>query len=162
MLRLAAAVLAAALGVAVLAASAPAKGTCSPGVVAVGSASYRVFCGPAKAQLKVGSKTLSFTGGECTKTGTYFTINIGSAYLGAPMVAPTRPYFGISVGRFPGATSGKAAGADGTYQTAISFNVDGTRNTILPGQLKLSHGRTQGSFSGPLLRGGTASGTFSC
>ena len=70
MLRPAAAALAAALAVAALAASAPAQGTCTPGVVTSGSVSYRMFCGPAKAKVKVGSKTLSFTGGECTRTGT--------------------------------------------------------------------------------------------
>jgi hypothetical protein len=63
-----------------------------------------MFCGPAKAKVKVGPKTLSFTSGECTRTGTYLTINVGSAFLGAPTVGPTRAYFGITVGRVPGAT----------------------------------------------------------
>lgn len=41
--------------------------TCTPGVRSIAGVPARVFCGPAKASVKVGSATYAFAGGGCLK-----------------------------------------------------------------------------------------------
>ncbi len=57
----------------------------------------------------------TWSGGSCARTTAYVAINIGTEELGAAKptrAKPTRPCFGLSVGRFPGSTL-PLAGPDG-------------------------------------------------
>ncbi len=163
MLRLAAAACVAGLGTAAIATAAPARVACAAGDVTVGSDTYRVFCGPAQVTLQMGTDTLTFTGGKCARTSKYFTINVGSALIGSGGADPGRAYFGIAIGRFPGQTGGPTAGKDGSYPTTIGFNSTTMRYLILGAKVTLTDGRTRGTFSGGLERGGgTVSGSFTC
>ena len=145
-------------------AAVPAAGTCQPGLTTVSGARYRQFCGPARATVKTGGRVLSFRGGQCSKTSSYIAVNIGAAALGQGP-RPARPYFGLVVGKLPGAAvmGGRPAGSDGTYKGVdLAFNYGGTRYLMLSATVALSGDRTTGSFAGKLLTGGQASGTFHC
>jgi hypothetical protein len=114
--------------------------------------------------VKTGGKALSFRGGQCTRTSSYIAVNIGAAALGQG-ARPARPYFGLVIGKLPGGAvmGGRPAGSDGTYKGVdLAFNYGGTRYLMLSATVALSGGRTAGSFSGKLLTGGQASGTFQC
>jgi len=148
-----------------VAASASARAGCTAGESTIGGVKYETFCGPAKATVKTGGKTLSFSNGACVMTGSYFTINVGATQLLAT-AKPVKPYFGLDVGKVPGGAEfgGRAAGGDGTYgNVPVSFvSNSGVKYLVLGATVKLTNGRKAGSFSGKLLAGGTASGTFSC
>ena len=132
------------------------RSICTPGM----SGTVRTFCGPAKATAKVGGKTLSWSSGTCSATSSYFAINIGQLELGS--AHPTKPYFGISVGRFPGSNL-PPAGADGTYKNAIIGFHSGSTRVAARGTVTLTNGRTKGTFTGTqMVVGGTVSGSFSC
>jgi hypothetical protein len=135
---------------------------CTAGQTSVAGVSYESFCGPAKATVKAGGKTLSFTNGQCQIKPQSLTVNIGSAILGSQK--PAKPYFGFDVGKVGGATfGGKAATADGTYSNlSVAFNANGTRYLVLRATVTLKNNRKAGTFSGSLLTGGAASGSFSC
>src|SRR5579884_1768762 len=110
-----------AAAVAALAASAGHAATeraaCTPGTRTVGGVQERVFCGPAKATVTVGGKTLRFAGGSCERTPAYVSVNIGTVVLG-PTGRPKPDYFGLDVGAYPGG-NGKPAGHDGTFTGAV-------------------------------------------
>ena len=145
------AVLAAALG---WTAQAPARpAACTSGVHTTGGVTYRTFCGPARATLKLGGKTYLFTQGVCERTGSSFTINIGSITL--PPGSPTFRYFGITLFQ----------GKDGTYtEQAVALQFPGgKRASLFHAKIVLKAGRTQGTFAGTTLAGHTpGSGTFRC
>src|SRR5213078_3028910 len=67
---------------------------CTAGVKTVGGATVRTFCGPAKAVVKVGGKTLHFKGGKCETLSGYYTVNLGSITL--PPAKPKYLYFGLT------------------------------------------------------------------
>lgn len=137
---------------------------CLPSVHTIAGANYQVFCGTARVAVKFGGKTVRLTGGGCTKNGVYFTINVGAAYLGSPGTKPKRPYFGIAMGKVPiaGLVGDRPVTGDGTYTAPLSFDLNGTGYTAVNAKITLAGGRTKGSFSGTLLEGGTASGSFTC
>ena len=139
---------------------------CTAGMTTIGGQPYRVFCGPAKATVKVGGKTLSFTGGTCDRSSGTFTINVGAVYLGATSGKPARSYFGITAGNVPGGSviGDRPVTGDGTYRNvSVAFNVGGARYLVLRAAVTLKHGRTAGSFTGPLFgKTGTAAGVFTC
>lgn len=160
-------VLLTALGIAgcVAASTAVASRTgCTPGVISFGGVQARVFCGPAKATVKVGGKTLSFTGGSCERTSKYLTVNVGTVVLGT--TTKKKPdYFGLDVGAYPGST-GKPAAHDGSFTGGVLAVVSGGKSYLLRGdtaKFTLSGGRTKGTFSAAgLLGSGAATGSFSC
>lgn len=127
------------------------------------------FCGSAKVTAKIASKSVSLSGGSCTRTSKYFNINIGTLVLSGPKKQYS--YFAILVGAYPGALPGaKSAGKDGTYGGALVTVIWKGKSHTLNGagdktvKVTLKKGRTAGSFSGkefypphtPL------SGIFSC
>ena len=127
--------------------------TCTAGVRTSGGVSYRTFCGPAHATLRLGGKTYRYSGGECERTGTSFAINLGTITL--PPGSPKYRYFGIAV----------FTGKDGTYKeqaVALQFP-GGKRASLFHAKIVLKGGRTQGTFAGKTLAGGiSGSGTFHC
>jgi hypothetical protein len=144
--------------------SMPSRSACAPGMISFGGVQARVFCGPAKATVKVGGKVLSFTGGSCERTSKYVTINIGTVVLGT--TTKKKPdYFGLDAGAYPGST-GKPAAKDGTTTGGVIAVVYAGKTYLLRGdtaKITLSGGRTRGTFSaGGLLGSSGATGSFSC
>ncbi len=145
--------------------TAASRTACTPGVISYGGAQARVFCGPAKATVHVGGKTLTFKSGNCERTSKYVTVNIGIVVLGQTN-KPKPDYFGLDVGQTPGSTS-KPAAADGQYKGGVlAIDSGGKSYTVRGDTLKitLAGGRTKGTLSGTLLFGGSGplTGTFSC
>jgi hypothetical protein len=138
---------------------------CTPGQFSSGGSSGVVFCGPAKAIVKVGGKTYSLSGGSCTKTSKYVNVNIGTLVLSGPKEKYS--YFGLLVGQYPGALPGaKAAPKDGTYAGGLVSLVWKGKSYSADTNVKitLKKNRTSGTFSGvghftPNLK---VSGTFTC
>ena len=142
----------------------PARSACMPGLTSFGGTQARVFCGPAKATVKIGGKTLSFKGGSCERTSKYLAINVGTVVLGT--TTKKKPdYFGLDVGAIPGSTA-KPAGRDGTYTGGVIAIDFGGKPYLLRGdtaKITLSGGRTKGTFGAAgLLGSGGGTGTFSC
>lgn len=135
---------------AAVAAARDATAACTPGVKTSGGVTYRTFCGSARATAKVGGKTVTFAGGKCEVAGGTFTVNIGTISLGA--AKPKYLYFGMDV------TPAKA----GAHTGLVAFSVPGKRYSLLNAKVTVKAGLRGGSFSGTVLSGGTASGTFSC
>src|SRR5260221_8729528 len=134
-------------------AQAPARPACTAGVRTTSGVTYRTFCGPARATLHLGGKTYSFTQGECERTGSSFTINIGTITL--PPGSPKYRYFGIAVFK----------GKDGTYtEQAVALQFPGGKRTSLfHAKIVLKASRSQGTFAGATLADHTpGSGPFHC
>jgi hypothetical protein len=159
--RVAIAVAAASCAVAAAAAPAsPVRAACTPGVHPFGDVSARTFCGPAKATLVTGGRTIRFSGGECQRGPAYVSVNIGTVVLGVSR--KPREYFGLNVGKVP-LLGGSPAAHDGTFPAQAIAAHHGTKGyAILQGSVTLAGGRTRGTFSGKVLGGGTAHGTFRC
>ncbi len=163
-----AALLALCLAASIAAVAAPAassRTSCTPGVVSFGGVQARVFCGPAKATIHVGGKTLSFAGGNCERTSKYVSVNIGTVVLG--QTTKKKPdYFGLDVGRIPGSTN-KPAAKDGAYTGGAVAIVPGGKSYAVRGdsvKITLSGNRSKGTIAGMLIFGGpgAVTGTFSC
>ena len=138
--------------------------SCTPGVRTIGGTQARVFCGPAKATVKIGGKVLRFKGGSCERTSKYVTVNIGTVVLGT--TAKKKPdYFGLDVGAYPG-SGAKAARHDGIYTGGVIAVVFGGKSYLLRGdtaKITLSGGRTKGTFAAQGLLGSAGgTGSFSC
>lgn len=110
----------------------------------------RTFCGPAKATVHYGAKTWSFSQGQCSTTGGYFTVNIGTVVLGVTS-KPKPEYFGLTVqGKKPVAIAINHAGK------GYALRLDTAKVTVAPNKKK-------GTFSGTVFAGATkVSGSFSC
>lgn len=145
--------------------TAASRTACTPGLISFGGVQARVFCGPAKATVHVGGKTLSFKGGDCERTSKYVSLNIGTVVLG--QTNKKKPdYFGLDVGQVPGST-GKPAASDGTYTGGVLAIDYGGKSYAVRGdtmKVTLAGGRTKGTLSGTLLFGGSGplTATFSC
>jgi len=145
-----------------------ARAACTPGVRTVAGHNARVFCGPARATVRVGTKTLRFSGGECTRGAKWFNLNIGTVVLAAR--TQPLPYFAVAVGQYLGANPGSpAATKDGTYPKGLVVtrapgvvaDLNGYATTNV--KVTLSRHRTAGTFSGTTQFGGVhVSGSFSC
>jgi hypothetical protein len=124
---------------------------CVPGVRTIDGVSARVFCGPAKATVHVGAKTLSFSNGACDKSSFGYSVNIGT-FLAGTSKSP-RPYFGLAVEK----------SKPGTYaRQTVSFRSGGvSRSALVTVTLKTT--LRSGTFSGSVIFGGPhVTGTFSC
>jgi hypothetical protein len=55
---------------------------CVPGVKRINGVPARTFCGPARATVKMNGKTISYSGGKCSKSLGLFSVNIGTVVLG--------------------------------------------------------------------------------
>jgi hypothetical protein len=158
----AAALLTLAVGASALAATASAPGAstaCTPSVRTIKGFQMRVFCGPAKATVKVqvgqkAAKTYVFKNGQCDRYPKYFVVNIGTVVLGTGSNRPKLPYFGLLMGKSPAATSRDPVVAkDGTYKGGlITINTAGGASYGLSGPeqltITLKNKRRAGTFVG--------------
>lgn len=154
MMRLLAAGTLAALALTAAASGAPDRAAaCKPGVHTVGKVTYRIFCGPASATVKFGSKTQTFRHGSCLKTGIVFTISIGT--LTVSKGKSRYSYLGIAV---------PSAKRDGVYRRAvIGWAYGGKRYSLYNVVLHLAGNRTRGTFSGRIVgKPGPVTGSFRC
>lgn len=116
---------------------------CTPGPTTLGGADVRVWCGPAKATVKVAGKTYHFTQGLCqkvegfTKGTKVLAVNIGTQTI--PPAAPKSSYFGV--------LTDKAKGGTYTNQ-AVSWQVPGKGFASLTNKVVVSGNLTKGSFTG--------------
>jgi hypothetical protein len=133
------------------AAASPRSSACTAGTHTVSGATVRTFCGPAHATVKTAGRTFTFSTGQCALSGGYFSVNIGSITL--PPAKPKFTYLGIDV---------KPAKAGAHSNQIVSWQVPGTSYSILGASVTVGPGLKSGSFSGRVLTGGTASGSFSC
>lgn len=140
-----------------------AAAACSPGVHPFGTVTARTFCGPARATIVVGGKTIRIAGGgSCERGAAYVAVNIGTVVLGA--TTRSKPeYFGLVVGKAP-MVGGTPARTDGTYVAkALTANHAGKGYAILGATVMLQGNRTRGTFSGTTFGSGTRiTGSFSC
>ena len=136
---------------------------CTPGIITYGGAQARAFCGPAKATVKVGTKILKFSQGECLKSTDYVSVNIGTVVLGQSS-KPKPNYFGMNIGRVAGSTD-KPARKDGKYKGGVLALEYGGKGYLTRGDLivtTLSGGRSKGVFTTKTFDGKPISGTFTC
>jgi hypothetical protein len=139
---------------------------CTPSVRTVGGVQEKVFCGKAKATVKVGGKSFTISKGACIATPKYLTVNIGTLVLGHT-TKPKADYFGLDVGRLP-KTNTPTAGKDGTYTKTIflAVNHGGVRYVVdtdfASGSVTLSGGRTRGTATGTTITGQVLTASFHC
>jgi len=137
---------------AVAAAAAPASSdaaACTPGVRTVDGSPARVFCGPAKAMVRMGGKTLTFAGGACERSGGRYVVNIGTFFAGSSK--SKRPYFGLLIDK----------PRPGTYRSqTLSFRSGGAGSSVFATVTLKTLKR--GSFSGEVFGSGRVTGTFAC
>jgi hypothetical protein len=150
------AVLVAAASATALAATAFASGsprsaaTCVPGVKKINGVNARTFCGPAKATVKVNGSTISYKGGECSKSVGLFAVNIGTVVLGNLKNKPE--YLGV--------TATAKAGVQ-TRQTVAVVHAGKSKSII--GTVTLKPGLKGGTFSGKAFGSSAViSGSFTC
>jgi hypothetical protein len=127
---------------------------CKPGIRTIGTTTYRVFCGPASATVKVAGKKHSFRKGSClTVGGRVFTLSIGS--LKMTKGKARYGYLGVTVPN---------AKRDGVYRVAaVSFAYGGKRYSLSTVKVRLAGKRTRGTFSGRIVgKGGKVTGSFRC
>jgi hypothetical protein len=138
-----------------LGAPAPARTSCTAGVRTVGGVTYRTFCGSARATVTAGATHLAFAGGECSKEGGAFSVNIGTITL--PPGKPKYTYFGLTVFTTHAGTFKSPAPAVGWQLPG------GKRGSILYATVTIAPGMKRGSFTGKLLGPNTpAHGSFTC
>jgi hypothetical protein len=141
---------------------------CKPGPKTVGSFYETIYCGPAKATLKVSSTTLNFSPGECVTTAKSVSVLIGTAVITTNPAdiekLPHPPLFSITVGRSGATPTAQPAPTDGTYTKATLVAIHGAANDYSDEMVTvtLTHNRTAGSFSGSAAFGKSLSGTFTC
>ena len=151
-LALASVVAAAAFAFSVTAAGAPARAACMPGAKTIAGKTVVFFCGPAKATVRFGGKTLTYSSGLCEKQAGMFTVNIGATIPGA--LRQKYPYFGMTV-------EGTHAGSY-TRQNVV-FVYQGTVYSVGQHTIVLKPGLHAGTFTGKSFPGLRAvTGSFTC
>lgn len=135
---------------------------CKAGLHRIGGASARTFCGPATARVQVGGKTFAFAQGNCVKTATYVSINIGTVVLGQTKHRQPN-YFGLDIGRIPG-SGAPPARKDGTYRAGTVLTVEYANKSydVLSGSASLKGHRAHGTVKGKTFSGQPLTGTFHC
>lgn len=130
--------------------SAHSAAACTEGVTKVGGSPARTFCGPATATVKIGSKTVSYRGGSCSKSSFGWSINIGTVVLGNAKNKPE--YFGV--------TANGKAGAQPKSAVAV---VHASKTYAVIGTVTLKAGLKAGTFSGKVFGSPTKlAGSFHC
>jgi hypothetical protein len=123
---------------------------CVPGVKKINGVNARTFCGPAKATVKINGTTVSYRGGECSKSIGLFSLNIGTVVLGNLKNKPE--YLGLTATAKPGAQ---------TRQTVAVVHAGKSKSTI--GTVTLKAGLKSGTFSGKVFGSSAViSGSFTC
>lgn len=160
-MRFGAAVLLAAAACALAASTAPAapRKTCPyPGTI--NGISVLIYCGTAKATLKVGAKTFVYENGQCKKVGSNFYANFGAIVTQPVKKAPDS--FQIIAGG-----NAKAATKDGSYPgTTVLMTKSGQSYLADALTLTLTHNTRAGSLVGKIEPIGHATvafhATFTC
>jgi hypothetical protein len=130
--------------------SAQSAATCVAGVKKINGVPARTFCGPAKANVKIGATSVAYTQGSCSKSAAGFTINIGTVVIGNLKKKPE--YFGITVPAKAGAQSNSGVAV---VHAGKSYAVIGT--------VTLKAGLKAGTFSGKVFGSPQKiSGSFTC
>ena len=123
---------------------------CTPGVHKIGGVSARTFCGPAKATVRLGTKTVAYKNGECSTSIGLFSVNIGTVVLGNLKSKPE--YLGV--------TAKAKAGVQAQQTVAV---VHGGKSRGLIGTVTLKAGLKSGTFSGKVFGSSTKiTGSFTC
>jgi hypothetical protein len=141
--------------------AAPAAAKTCPYPGTVGGVSVLVYCGSAKATVKLGAKASAWKNGQCKKLGSNFYVNFGSIVTQPVKKAPDS--FQIIAG-----TDAKPATKDGSYAgTTVMLNTGGVNYLADALTLTLTHGARAGSLTGTIApsRGGAKvafHATFTC
>lgn len=144
-----------------LAASAgPAAAKTCPYPVTVNGINVLVYCGSAKATVKVGAKTFVFEHGQCKKLGSSFYANFGDIVTQTVKKAPDS--FQIIAG-----TDARPATKDGSYGgTTVMMSKSGQAYLADALTLTLTHNMRAGTLVGKIEPIGDARAafraTFSC
>jgi hypothetical protein len=135
---------------------------CKAGIHKLGGATVQTFCGPATARVAVGGRTFLFAQGNCVKSPTYVSVNIGTVVLGRTKGSQPN-YFGLDIGRIPG-SGAPPASKDGTYRkgTVLTLEYRGRSYDVLAGVAKLQGRRSHGTVAGQAFSGQRVTGTFHC
>jgi hypothetical protein len=137
---------------------------CRPGTTKVEGHRATRFCGPASVAIHAGKHWFRLSGGSCTGTSKFFTVNVGTAVIAQNQKIP---YFGLTVGQYPSTPkTRKPAGTDGVYHLGVvvvrwhggAWDISGYVRIILWGD------RSGGRFAGrtSAYPHASVSGTFSC
>jgi hypothetical protein len=123
---------------------------CVPGIKTIDGVSARTFCGPAKATVKMNGKTISYSGGKCSRSLGLFSINIGTVVLGNLRNKPE--YFGM--------TASAKAGVQPRQGVSV---VHAGKSQAIVGAVTIKAGLKAGTFSGKVFGSSkTISGSFTC
>jgi hypothetical protein len=123
---------------------------CVPGVKKIKGVSARTFCGPARATVKMDGKTISYKGGECSKSIGLFAVNIGTVVLGNLKNKPE--YLGV--------TAKAKAGVQSRQGIAV---VHADKSQAIIGTVTIKAGLRGGTFSGKGFGSSRViSGSFTC
>jgi hypothetical protein len=123
---------------------------CVPGLKKINGVSARTFCGPAKATVKMNGQTISYRGGNCSKSLGLFSVNIGTVVLGNLRNKPE--YFGLTA---------RAKAGTQTRQ-GVSVVHAGKSNAII-GTVTIKAGLRAGTFSGKVFGSPKIiAGSFTC
>jgi hypothetical protein len=134
--------------------SSAANAACVPGRTNVAGKAAMRYCGPAKAKATVGTKSFAFSGGACTVSGPYFTVNIGVHLINKVANAKPGPssYFGATI----------TPSDDGVHlKQALLWTSGGKEYEVLADRITLNKGLKSGYFSGR-ANGQKVKGTFIC
>jgi hypothetical protein len=134
--------------------SSASSAACVPGKTRIGGKAAMRYCGPAKAKATVGAKSFAFSGGQCTVSGPYFTVNIGVHLINKVVTAKPGPssYFGATI---------TPSDAGVHLKQALLWASGGKEYDVLANRITLNPGRKSGYFSG-LSNGKKVKGTFIC
>ena len=131
-------------------ASPQAAAGCVAGVHKINGVTARTFCGPAKASLLINGKTVSYKGGQCSKSSFGWSINIGTVVIGNLKNKPE--FFGIT-----------ARAKTGPQRDGAAAIVHAGKGLSALGTVTLKPGLKSGTFSGKVFGDPTKiTGTFSC
>ncbi len=135
-------------------ASGASSAACVPGKTTVAGKPAMRYCGTARAKAMVGTRSFTFSGGACTISGPYFTVNIGVHLINKVVTAKPGPgsYFGATV---------TPSDAGVHLSQALVWTSGGKDYSVLGNRITLNPGRTSGSFSGR-SNGQKVKGTFTC
>jgi hypothetical protein len=135
---------------AVAAGSPQSAAACVPGVKKINGVTARTFCGPAKAIVKMNGTTISYSGGNCSKSLGLFAVNIGTVVLGTLRNKPE--YLGV--------TAGARAGVQTRQGVSV---VHAGRSHAIIGTVTIKAGLKAGTFAGKVFGSSrTISGLFTC
>lgn len=128
-------------------ASGPGAALAACGSAKVGGATVLTWCGPAKATVKLGGKTLRVPGGKCEVTAGKWTLNVGRFTV--PPAKPKFTYFGAVGTKWKAGTYAK-----GEY--LVSVQTPGKSYSVVGGpvwgtpftNVTIAAGGKKGTFSG--------------